>query len=233
MTQRLITALVLASISALSTAVDLEKNKKAVGSDLVDTGFATTFGDLGMIQSSELQLAQSTNFDGRWSACENGKCNFDYVFWCDIIAEGTWLFAPDPFTGAWNLANSFLALYDENPINIPLWWWGTLTLNALDKEEFLKLWFYFLSRAGGVYCDEDFQNAWNAITYSPTYWPWTLPAFNGTVNNGNFPGWIYDQCYCNPRLFAAGRADQTSGPSTYVLPDKIRLELEAIAEAPH
>ncbi len=49
MTQRLITALVLASISALSTAVDLEKNQKAVGSDLVNTGFATTFGDLEMI----------------------------------------------------------------------------------------------------------------------------------------------------------------------------------------
>ncbi len=85
MTQRLITALVLASISALSTAVDLEKTQKAVGSDLVNTGFATTFGDLEMIQSSELQLAQTIDFDGRWSACENGKCNFDYVFWCDYL----------------------------------------------------------------------------------------------------------------------------------------------------
>ena len=75
----------MASISALSTAVDLEKTQKAVGSDLVNTVFATTFGDIEMIQSSELQLAQSTDFNGRWSACENGNCNFDYVFWCDLL----------------------------------------------------------------------------------------------------------------------------------------------------
>ncbi len=57
MTQSLLTVLVLASISALSTAVTLEKTQNSIESEFVNTDFAITSGDLERIKSSEVQLS--------------------------------------------------------------------------------------------------------------------------------------------------------------------------------
>ncbi len=185
MTQRLITALVLASISALSTAVDLEKTQKAVGSDLVNTGFATTFGDLEQIQSSELQLVQSTNLYGRCSACENGKCNYDYVFWCDILDKKRW--GPNKYAKAKALAIA----------KVMVWFYDTNGDNKLDKAEFLQFWMYALGRAGGVYCDADFQSAWHDVKNC-----------DGYVTICELKHWIYNECpYSWHYLSSTGKED--------------------------
>ncbi len=73
-----------------------------------------------------------------------------------------------------------LGIYDENPITI-----SAQYVYLLDKAEFLQFWMYALTRAGGIYCDEDFQKAWHEITHH------TFP-FVENVNVINFTDWILD-----------------------------------------
>ncbi len=89
-----------------------------------------------------------------------------------------------------------------------VWFFDTNGDNKLDKAEFLQFWFFALGRAGGVYCDADFQIAWHEVKN-----------YDGCVSLGELTSWIYNECPTPSRYLSSagpGGAEDEGEEWTYV-----------------